>query len=295
MCTNWAHALRNKRRETPISSLRADKQKMRNIRPERLIGRETEMRYLQTALRKRQSQLIWGAADSGKTFLIAKTLADLPDKQRHKCICWSGPASRRQLIEHLNRGLYLAGDPLVRKKVHADGHGDATLSRWINAQSALRLRGILFTAAEQGEYYFFLDHLSPISHAFSQLLKEIMYRTRTPVYLTGHGYSQGEVGFAWSLYWTDEYRIHLGPVCEEAARELMEICIEKYRLDSLDLGEFRSHLLRLSGHLPGSIVKMCELASDPRYHYGDQVKLNLVHVDYLLQGSRFSQSPSFSS
>jgi len=49
----------------------------------------------------------------------------------------------------------------------------------------------------------------------------------------------------------------------------------------------------LSGCLPGCIVKMCELAADPRYRYGDQIKVKLVHVDYLMQGNRaFSQSVS---
>jgi hypothetical protein len=265
-----------------------------NVANECLIGRESEIRSLRAALKKRSSQLIWGAADSGKTFLVTKLLAGLPESERRKCVSWSGPASRRQLIEHLIRGLYFANDPLVRKKVQADGQGEATLSRWVNAQSALRLRGILLTAAAQGDYGFFLDHLSAISHAFAQLLKEIMYRTKTPVYLTGAGYSQAEIGFAWSLYWTDEYRIHLGPLSDAAARELMEGCIEKFGLNSLDLDEFREDLLHLSNRLPGSIVKMCELAANPRYHYGERIKMKLLHVDYLLRGGRFLPLPSCS-
>ncbi len=262
---------------------------------ERLIGREKELRHLQLALRKGQSQLIWGGSHSGKTFLISKLLSELPESERCKCICWSGGASRRQLVEHLIRELYLVGDPVVRRKAQADGYNEATLSRWISQQSALRLRGILFTAAEQGDYRFFLDHLSPVTHTLAQLLKEIVYRTKTPVYLTGPGYSQGDIGYAWSLYWTDKYRIQLGPVSEAAARELVEICIKRYGLASLDLSDFRNDLLRLSGYLPGSIVKMCELAANPRYHYGDQVKMKLLHVDYLLQGSQFSSAPSYSS
>jgi hypothetical protein len=260
---------------------------------ERLIGREAEVRHLHTAVRKRQSRLIWGASDAGKTFLIEKMLLELPENERRKCICCSGPGSRRELIERLIGGLYVAGDPFVWKKVHADHFDDSTLTRWIGNQSALRLKGILFTAAERGDYRFFLDHLSPISHAFAELLKEIMYRTKTPVYLTGHGYSQAEVGDAWSLYWTDEYRIGLGPITDGAARELMEDCIQRFGLASLDLGGFRDDLLRLSGHLPGSIVKMCALAADPRYHYGDQVKMSVLHVDYLMHGSRFSSSASY--
>jgi hypothetical protein len=262
---------------------------------ERLVGRETEMRRLQKALRKRQSQLIWGATDAGKTLLIKKALSDLPEVERRKCICWTGAASRRQVVEHLIRGLYQVGDPLVRKKVHADRAGEATLTRWISEQSGLRLGGILFTAAEQGEYRFFVDQLPPAPHAMAHLMKDIVYRTKTPIYLTGHGYSQGEIGYAWSLYWTDEYRIHLGPLSDGPARELLETCIQRFGLGSLDLEGFREEVLHLSGHLPGSIVKMCELAADPRYHYGDRVKIKLVHVDYLLQGNRFSSSPSYLS
>ena len=154
-------------------------------------------------------------------------------------------------MEHLIRGLFLAGDPFVRKKVQADRCDELTLSRWIGEQSALRLRGILFTAAEQGDYRFFLDHLSPVSHAFADLLKEIMYRTKTPVYITGHGYSQAEIGYAWSLYWTDEYRLHLRPLSEVCARELLESCIERLALSSLELDDFREEILRLKREFAG--------------------------------------------
>jgi AAA ATPase domain len=255
---------------------------------DRLIGREAETRRLQAALHARQSQLIWGPADSGKTSLVRNALSRLPDAERQKCICSAGATSRRRLVEHLIQGLYLAGDAFVRKRVHADRETQETLPRWINQQSLIRIRGILFTAAEQGDYRFVVDDLPPASHSMAHLLKEITYRTKTPIYLTGLGYTQSEIGYAWSLYWTDEYRIRLGPLPEARARELLETCIQKFGLSSLDLEGFREEVLHLSAHLPGSIVKMCELAAEPRYHYGDQVKVKLVHLDYLLQGSRFS-------
>ena len=64
---------------------------------------------------------------------------------------------------------------------------------------------------------------------------------------------------------------------------------------SLDLEDFRDDILRLSGHLPGSIVRMCELAADSRYHYGDRIKIKLVHVDYLMQSnpSAINRAPAF--
>lgn len=258
--------------------------------PEPLIGRDAQARQLRTAMREKRSHLIYGPLHSGKTFLIGKVLGELPASERRRCITWTGPASRRQLVEHLIRELFLAGDPFVRKKVQADRCDDSTLGQWIAEQSAIRLRGILFTAVEQADYWFFLDHLSSVSHALAQFLKEMMYRTKAAVYITGYGYSQTEIGFAWSLYWTDEYRVHLGPLPEPAARELLEKSIERFALTSLDLDGFRKEILHLSGNLPGAIVKMCELAANPRYHYGHQVKVKLIHVDYLLQSNRVSSA-----
>ncbi|MFZ3214792.1 MAG: ATP-binding protein [Candidatus Acidiferrales bacterium] len=257
---------------------------------ELLVGRERETRRLRAAIKKRESQLIWGPPDAGKTFLIRRVIAGLSDDDRRKCVYWSGAASGRQIVEHFVSELYGAADALVRWKVHADGAGESTVSRWIKRQSLLRLRGILFAAVERGDYRLFVDHLFLPSHNVSHLLKELMYRCKTPVYMTGRGYTQGEIGRAWSLYWADEYRMGLKPLTEACARELLEICICKFRLSLRDLERFRLDILHLSGRLPGSIVKMCRLAADPRYRYGDEVKVKLVHVDYLLQGGRFASS-----
>lgn len=262
---------------------------------ERMIGCEAEMRQLHAALRERRSQLIWGPPDTGKTFLLRTVLAQSSLVDKHKCVFWDGPATRRQLVEHLVGELFRAGDSFVRLKVGADCCSESAIHRWVSGQSATRLRGILFTAAEHGDYRLFLDHLPPVSRAFAALLKEIINRTNTPVYLTGRGYSRAEIGHAWSVYWADEYRLHLGPLQESCARELLETCIERFALTSLDLDDFREGILRLSGHVPGAIVRMCKLAANTRYHYRNRVKLKLVHVDYLLQRSRFSPSAAILS
>ncbi|MGB8591230.1 MAG: hypothetical protein WA755_14025 [Candidatus Acidiferrales bacterium] len=254
-----------------------------NINFGMMLGRVAELRRLRNAIEKRSSQLIWGPMDAGKTTLLRKAISELPEAIGRRCIYWSGAGTGRELVSHLVRGLYMAGDAFIRRKVHADGASDATLNRWLQDQSALRLRGILFTASERGDYRFFLDQFPPASHSIAKLLKEFMYRCKTPVYLTGLGYSAGEIGYAWSLYWTDEYRIRLGPLSESLAKELLELCIRRFALDSLDLEGFRQEILHMSGNLPGAIVKMCELAADSRYHYGDQIKTKVVHVDYLMR------------
>ena len=119
----------------------------------------------------------------------------------------------------------------------------------------------------------------------ARLMKDIIWKCKTPVYLLARGYSHAEIGYAWSLYWNDTLHIHTGPLKEGAARELLEICIRGRGLGVLDLENFREDILRLSGHLPGSIMKMCELAANPQYHYKDQIKIKLVHVDYLMRST----------
>jgi len=252
---------------------------------ETLIGRKGELRDLLAAIQKRESRLVWGPLDAGKTALIKKAISEVPEAERQNCVYWTGAASGRKLLCHFVGRLYELGDLFVRKKVHADGATAISLNRWLHKQTSLRLRGILFTASTQGDYRFFIDHFPAPTHNMARLMKEIMYRCKTPIYLTGGGYSQREIGYAWSLYWNDALRVHLGPLNERSAQELLEICIRGFGLNSLDLEGFREDILRMSGHLPGSIVKMCELASQVRYHYGDQIKMKLVYLDYLTQAN----------
>src|SRR5580658_5603839 len=201
---------------------------------EALVGRKEELRRVHAAIHKRKSLLIWGPTDAGKAALIKKAVCELPDAERRKCVHWTGAASGRQLLSHFVGRLYELGDAFVRMKVHADGATEASLKRWLDKQTSARLRGILFTASTQGDYRFFIDHFPPTTHNMARLMKEIMYRCETPIYLTSRGHSQGEVGYAWSLYFHEGLRIHLRPLGERAARQLLETCIGRFGLTSLD-------------------------------------------------------------
>ena len=233
--------------------------------------------------------------DAGKTALVKASISELPGAERRKCVYGAGTATGRELISYFVGQLYVKGDSYVRKKVHADGASDASLYRWLNRQSSLRLRGILFTASTAGDYRFFVDHFPPPTRNMAHLMKEIMCRCETPVYLIARGMSQQEVGYAWGLYWNESLRLQLGPLHEKHARELLEFCIRDFGLNLLDLEDFRKEVLRLSGLLPGAISKMSRLATDSRYRFGDRIKIKLVHVDYLLQSNKstFNGAPPF--
>ncbi|MFZ0970247.1 MAG: ATP-binding protein [Candidatus Acidiferrales bacterium] len=250
---------------------------------DRLIGRDHELRQLLISIEKRESRLVWGAADSGTTALLSTAISRLPRALRLRCATWTGAASGRELVSQLIAKVYLAGSEFLRKKVRADGERENQLEPWLKKQSALRLRGLLYSAVERGEYLIFLDHLAPATHHLAHFMKEIVYRCKTPIYLAARGCTQKEIGFAWSLFWTDELRIYLGPLSGASAIQLLDHCISKYELNKFDLTDFRKDVLRLSGHLPGSIVEMCRMAAEPQYHYGDEIKTKLVHVDYLMR------------
>jgi hypothetical protein len=243
-------------------------------------------------MRERQSLLIWGPTDAGKTALVRSLIAWLPDQAAKNCLYWTGPTSRRDLAAELIHGLFLAGDPTVRKRIGADGDQEDSIRRWLRRQSSGRLRNILISAAEKGRYSIFLDHFPPATHAMARLMNEIIWRCKTPVYLIARGNSPTDIGQAWSIYFAPEYCIHLGALPKASARELLELSIRRFGLASLDLDEFREEVLRVSGHLPGCIAKMCELAASPRYRFGERIKVKLVHVDYLMRanpaGSRHS-------
>jgi GTPase SAR1 family protein len=250
-----------------------------------LIGREAELHRVRDAIRKGESLLIWGPADAGKTCLVKKVIAELPEMDRKACIYWSGEAGVRQLAEEFVQGLYMAEDPLVRKKVR-EGGGVGTLSvrRWFREQSSGQLKALLYLAVSKGRYAFFLDHMAPVTQSMARMLKEIIWRCKCPVYLLARGCDHEEIGYAWSIYYAKQYRIEIGPLSQTLTRELLERCIGRFGLGRFDLTDFRDEVPRLSHYLPGSVTKMCELATHECYHYGDQIMVNLVHVDYLMRG-----------
>ncbi len=249
---------------------------------EEIVGREAEMRRLRAAIRKRESMLILGPAGAGKTFLLRNVLVDLDGNLAGHWLYADGAAGLRELLHRLLRQILEAEDPYLLARLAKDGTPRLGFPEWLEAQSSLRLRGLLYHAAEQRRYWIFLDHLPPLTQAVARVVKELVRMRGTPVYLLARGCGPEHIGKVTDLYWMKENRLPLGPLPEPAARRLLEASIERYGLADLDLKGFRQEVLRLSGGLPGAIVKMCALAADPRYWVGPRIKTRLVKIDSLL-------------
>ena len=244
------------------------------------LGRESELARLDLAIRNRESLLIWGAADSGKSALISQAISRLSDRDRRWCVLAMGNGTPQDVLRSIATGF--AEDPLFKAKFRADTGYGASFTHWVKAQTSLRLRGLLYRAAKEGQYRIFLEDLAPMTHILARIVKELMWNQETPVYAIARGRTYTELGHGAQLYWNDKLRLHVGALSSAAAKQLLEISIRKHGLLGFDLAGFREDILNFGTMLPGAIVRMCEAAADSHYHFEGRIKTTLLHVDYLV-------------
>ncbi len=250
------------------------------LEPGVFLGRKSELSRLREAIRKRESLLVWGAANSGKTALVARALSELPERIAKRCICTRGGGSPHDILRGIAEGF--AEDPLFRSKFRADTGYGASFSHWVKDQTSLRLRGLLYRAAGAGEYWIFLEDLAPMTHMLTRIVKELMINQETAIYSIAAGWTYRELGHAAQLYWNDQQRLHVGALSPAAANALVELCIRRFGLERFELEGFREDILAFSGLMPGAIVQMCAAAAGAHYHYEGRIKTKLLHVDYLM-------------
>lgn len=252
----------------------------------RFFDRERESHRVEDALRKKESMMISGPADIGKTALILKVIRNLPGDLAGKCLYLPGFRDLQLLVRNLIHALYQARSPGLRQQLKAEGVSSAKFDTWLKTLPSAKLKGILYRAAQSGDYRVVLDHVPPLTHARAKIIKELSWMRDTPVYLLMRDDQECRIAqFARFFYWSDRQCLTLGPLPETSACELLEGCIERFGLSRFDLEGFRDEVLDLSGCVPGAIEKMCALAADPRYQYGSHIKTKLVHIDYLMSGS----------
>jgi len=189
------------------------------------------------------------------------------------------------VLRLLLEDMHAAGDALLAGKFRGEAGRGASFAQWAKRQSSLRMRGLLYRAAEAGKYWLFLDDAAGLSDAFSRVVRELMVMRETPVYVIARGCGESELGRAARLYWNGDLRLHVGPIPLPAARALVEHSIRRFGLSRLNLEGFREGILRLGERLPGAIVKVCARAADPEYHFGGRLETRLLHVDYMMQFS----------
>ena len=98
------------------------------------LGRQSELARLQEAMRKRQSLLIWGLPDSGKSTLVSRAISQMPERIVRRCIRATGNGSPQEILRSIAEGF--ADDPLFKSKFRADtGYGASSRTGSDNSQA----------------------------------------------------------------------------------------------------------------------------------------------------------------
>jgi hypothetical protein len=250
------------------------------------VGRGKEIRRLREAILARQSLIITGENDTGKTALIMKVIGELPLSTRQRCLYIGGFKDLRDLLQRLVAALFEKSDTRLKSEFRAGGITKTNLSARLKQFSSSRLRGTLYHAVQGKGYRVFLDHCPALTPSVARVVKELFWMRQTPVYLVPSTEMETEIAKACScFYWGEPQVLRLGPVPPAAARTLMEHCIREHGLENLELAGFRREVLELSHAAPGAIVAMCRMAANPSYQSNGRIKTRLIHIDYMMRGS----------
>lgn len=257
----------------------------------RFFDRQHELRRVEEAFRKKESMIISGPADVGKTALIQNVMRNLPGSLACQCLYLAGFKDLRNLLHSLIKALHEANNTGLRRQLREEGISSMNFVTWLNTLPSAKLKGILYRAAQTGDYRVILDHVPLLTRAKAKVIKELFWMRDSPVYLIIRDDQESRITQTRRFFYLSERQsMALGPLPARSARELLGACIEKFHLSRFELEEFKEEVLALSGCVPGAIVKMCALASDPRYQNGSHIKTKLVHIDYLMGGSRLRPS-----
>lgn len=248
-----------------------------------LVGREREIARLCEAIRERKSLLIYGSAGSGKSALLETVLSRFTPPVRQRFVVAAAAASPVLIWQNLVLALSREHDPEVLRRVKEEVGPGNFVDNWIAAQTSLRLRGVLRHAARLGEYSIFLDAHIPLPDGVYRLLQEWIWSGRTPVVLLARGSTPPEIGKVAQLYWHDGLRLALKPLDAASAETLLDQSIMRCNLARSANSEFREFVLKRSSGLPGPLIRLCELASQPAYQYDGQIKLHSLSIDLMLE------------
>lgn len=247
-----------------------------------LLGRQHELTRLVAAIRDRQSLLIFGPPDSGKSALVNQALLQLPSGITKQVLCVPAEGSLQRLLQQHLIQLLAAADPVVCAAYGKQSGKFRSTHTWVRKQTSGRLRSLIFQAFDQGHYWLFWDNVGQLGLGHYRFLREVIWMRKTPVYLLARGIAHEHLGQAGRLFWTDEQRLEIGSLTAEDAAALLEAAIARERLSGLDLSEFREQVLEASRNLPGVILEMTAMAALPQYRYGSRVKTKLIYMDYLV-------------
>ena len=224
-----------------------------------LVGRRDEIRALSSAVRARQSRSIVGPPGIGKTRLLQESLP----ASGQPFVRLEGPFVLHGLLVDLAERLHCrcARFPDVRRA------------------TSMALKPLVLDALRHSPQCVVVEDVSSADPRMYRFLQKVYYAGDCCLVVTAR--SRDCLGCLRKLLWDPEGEIALQPLNRPEALLLFEEACREFRLESLDLDEFRRKVLAAAQGNPGQIVAMCRLAARPEYQRGRYIKFLSLRIDVL--------------
>jgi len=237
-----------------------------------LVGLTKEKQRLANAVVAGEPVLLLGPHGSGKTRLIRDVLRG---GRGVVYIAWE--ETFHDLLVAIARGLTTAG--------HSEFIRRAQLGRnpnqWLSHQTSIHLRGLLGNAIQREPIALFLDGVRHAGFPAYRFFQKIYYTQGVCLSASAcDGISLGALG---RLFWDPRQVINVAPLGERECEELFQAAADHFRLQGLELEDFREKVLDSARGNPGQIIEMCRLASQPQYVSGRYIKFAPLRIDTLIR------------
>jgi len=227
-----------------------------------VVGRRREISALRVALRNRSSRLILGPAGAGKTRIIQESLATV-----------------RLPFVLINRTVILH-DLLVTLAERLECRS----MRFPDLRSAtsLHLKPLVLNTLRESPKCVILEDVEAVEPRMYRFLQEMYYVPEVCLLVTAR--SRAGIGHLAKLLWDPREEMTLEPLTHAESVRLFAEASRAFRLESLDLDDFRQKVIHAARGNPGQIIGMCRLAARADYRIGRRVKFAPLRID-LLTGS----------
>lgn len=227
------------------------------------VDRVDEMARLQAQAEKRKSMLVFGPEGVGKTRLLNSFVEAEP-----LAIYVGQTSSPRELM------LTLMDD------LRSLAKRDLRLPSGTRSSSTSSLKGIVHRALDRYPFLLVLDHISGPSRVVADIIKELNYYGRTPIFLAARTPHMEDIGALQPLCADRSERTEIKNLPPAIALKFAHIEARRTGLCASNLEGVLESLVDWSDGNPGGLLQMIKLAHLPVYRIGDQIKAHVLYIDY---------------
>jgi hypothetical protein len=236
-----------------------------------LFDRVEEIGLLRARLTARKSVLVHGPSGVGKTLLLTHIMPEFT----HVLYCPSATSSQA-VFRHLAELLARKHDETVERI--CKGHTEALLTK-----SSVSLKGIVTDALRAGKYMLVLDHLNRPSQAFAAMVREVLYICSTPMVAVARSDHMEDAGFVAPMLSDRSEKLAIKNFEPNTAGVFASRVSAQKGLAAANLGAVLENIIECSDGNPGAIVRMIEMACQPKYRSDEHIKWSPLYIDFRME------------